>query len=226
LAKRLTDKQKTEITQSFMQGSSVDDLSKIYKCTNLTISRNLKKILGDKKYKDIIDKKNNLEKSLTIKKSIPKDNVEKKAIEEIDIKNSLDKNSFCNVSDEEVLQSNTFFEIPPLEYEIDNTKQKDLSSIPLSQVNLPNVVYMIVDKKIELEVKYLKDYPSWQFLSDDELNRKTIEIHFDMKIAKRLCNKEQKLIKVPNTDVFKIAAPFLISIGITRIVSPEKLIAL
>ncbi len=226
MAKRLTDKQKTEITQSFMQGSSVDDLSKIYKCTNLTISRNLKKILGDKKYKDIIDKKNNLEKSLTIKKSIPKDNVEKKAIEEIDIKNSLDKNSFCNVSDEEVLQSNTFFEIPPLEYEIDNTKQKDLSSIPLSQVNLPNVVYMIVDKKIELEVKYLKDYPSWQFLSDDELNRKTIEIHFDMKIAKRLCNKEQKLIKVPNTDVFKIAAPFLISIGITRIVSPEKLIAL
>ena len=226
MAKRLTDKQKTEITQSFMQGSSVDDLSKIFKCTNLTISRNLKKILGDKKYKDIIDKKNNLEKSLTIKKSIPKDNVEKKAIEEIDIKNSLDKNSFCNVSDEEVFQSNTFFEIPPLEYEIDNTKQKDLSSIPLSQVNLPNVVYMIVDKKIELEVKYLKDYPSWQFLSDDELNRKTIEIHFDMKIAKRLCNKEQKLIKVPNTDVFKIAAPFLISIGITRIVSPEKLIAL
>ena len=35
---------------------------------------------------------------------------------------------------------------------------------------------MIVDKKIELETKYLKDYPEWQFLLKDELNRKTIEI--------------------------------------------------
>ena len=35
---------------------------------------------------------------------------------------------------------------------------------------------MIVDKKIELEIKYLKDYPHWQFLAQDELNRKTIEI--------------------------------------------------
>ena len=45
----------------------------------------------------------------------------------------------------------------------------------------------------------------------DDLNRKTIEIFFDLKIAKRSCNKEQKVIKVPNTDVFRIAAPILIS---------------
>ena len=78
---------------------------------------------------------------------------------------------------------------------------------------------MIVDKKIELEIKYLKDYPDWQFLSQDELNRKTIEIFFDLKNAKRFCNKEQKVIKVPNTDVFKIVAPILLSKGISRIVS-------
>ena len=30
---------------------------------------------------------------------------------------------------------------------------------------------MIVDKKIELEIKYLKDYPNWHFLSKDELKR-------------------------------------------------------
>ena len=35
---------------------------------------------------------------------------------------------------------------------------------------------MIVDKKIELEIKYLKEYPEWQFLSQEELNRKTIKI--------------------------------------------------
>ena len=85
---------------------------------------------------------------------------------------------------------------------------------------------MIVDKKIELETKYLKDYPDWQFLSQDELIRKSIEIHFDLKIAKRFCNREQKVIKVPNTNVFKIVSPLLLSRGISRIVTPDKLIAL
>ena len=225
MAKRLTDKQKKEITQSFIQGKSINELSKIFKCTNLTICRNLKKILGDEKYKEIIEKKNNPEKYLKIKKNLSKENKDKKTIEKIDTKNSLHENNFSNISNEDK-STNAFFEIPPLDIEIDNLSQKDLSSIPISQVNLPNVVYMIVDKKIELEVKYLKDYPSWQFLSDEELNRKTIEIYFDLKHAKKFCNKEQKLIKVPNTDVFKIAAPFLLSRGITRIVSPEKLIAI
>ena len=85
---------------------------------------------------------------------------------------------------------------------------------------------MIVDKKIELQSKYLSDYPDWQFLSKDELNRKTIEIFIDLKNAKRFCNKEQKVIKVPNTEIFKIVAPILVSRGITRIVSEDKLIAL
>ena len=83
-----------------------------------------------------------------------------------------------------------------------------------------------MDNKIELAIKYLKDYPDWQFLSEEELNRKTIEIFLDLKEAKRSCNKEQKVIKVPNTEVFKIVAPLLVSRGISRIVSTDKLISL
>ena len=101
-----------------------------------------------------------------------------------------------------------------------------MSSIPITEVDFPKAVYMIVDKKIELETKYLKEYPEWQFLAEEELNRKTIEIFFDIKLAKRICNKEQKVIKVPNTKVFSIVAPILLSRGISRIVCPDKLIAL
>ena len=96
----------------------------------------------------------------------------------------------------------------------------------ISEIKLPDLVYMIVDKKIELEIKLLKEYPEWSFLPIDDLKRKTISIFFDLKIAKRFCNKEQKVIKVPNTDVFRIVAPILLSRGISRIVSSEKLIAL
>ena len=84
------------------------------------------------------------------------------------------------------------FEIPPLNYEIDNEKQKDLSSTPISEMNFPKTVFMVVDKNIELEIKYLKDFPAWQFLSEEDLNRKTIEIFEDIKIAKTFARKNRK----------------------------------
>ena len=124
------------------------------------------------------------------------------------------------------LALNEFVEVAPLNCEIDNTAQKDLSSIPISDIDFPKIVFMIVDNRIELQTKLLNDYPEWQFLSKEELERNTIEIFYDLKIAKRFCSKEQKVIKVPNTDVFRIVAPLLKSRGITRIVTSDKLIAL
>ena len=226
MAKKLTDKQREEITQSFIEGKTVDDLSKIFKCTNLTICRNLKKILGEKKYKEIINNNNKQEKYSKIEKTRTIDIKEAKLKEEISLENSTNGINVSNLINEKEIISNSFFEIPPLDYDIDIKKRKDLSSTPLSEVKFPDVVYMIVDKKIELEIKYLKDYPSWEFLSDDELNRKTIQIFLDKKNAKIACNKEQKVIKVPNTNVFRIVSPLLQSRGITRIVSDDLLIAL
>ena len=226
MAKRLTDKQKEEITKIFIEGKKVDELSKIFKCTNSTICRNLKKNLGEKKYKEINDKNNNQEKYSKNEEIISRDNEEIKLEEKNSLESSPIDSTVLNLINEDGVISNSFIEIPPLDCEIENTKQKDLSSTPLSQVILPDVVYMIVDKKIELEIKYLKDFPTWEFLSVDELNRKTIQIYLDKKNAKIACNKEQKVIKVPNTNVFKLVAPLLQSRGITRIVSEDQLIAL
>ena len=85
---------------------------------------------------------------------------------------------------------------------------------------------MIVDKKIELKTKLLKEYATWQYLPEDDLNSKTIEIYSDLKNARRDCKKEQKVVKVPNTNVFKIASKILISKGITRIINDQQLILL
>ena len=215
MAKRLSEKQKEEIVKSFILGKTVEELSKVFSCTKLTISRNLKKNLGEKKYKEFVKKNNSF--------SELKDESNKKiSFENKDNLKTVDFNENNNV----YFSDSQFIEIAPLDFEIDNSKQRDLSSVPISEIELPEIVYMIVDKKIELEIKYLKDYPDWQFLSKDDLNRKTIEIFIDIKNAKRSCNKEQKVIKVPNTEVFKIVAPILISRGISRIVSSDKLIAL
>lgn len=223
MAKRLSEIQKENIIKFFIAGKTIDELATQFICSKLTISRNLKKNLGEKKFKEL----NKKSKSIIQVLNNDEENNSFKNKSNFPSKNN-DNNEKTNIEKigEEYFSLTPFIEITPLECVIENGPQKDLSSIPISQFKFPEIVYMIVDKNIELEIKYLKDYPDWQFLSKEDLNRKAIEIHLDIKIARRFCNKEQKAIKVPNTNVFKIVAPLLAAKGITRIVSDKKLIAL
>ena len=225
MAKRLTEQQKEEITNLFISGINVDEISKRFYCTKLTISRHLKNNLGKETYKELLAV-SNLNKSI-------KDNKQKINHSEI-IKNKINKKTKknnLNINNNEEIEGefqrmSEFIEIAPLNYDIENTSQNDFSFVPISDVDFPKTVFMIVDKKIELEIKNLKDYPKWQFLSEEDLKRKAIEIFYDLKVAKSFCNKEQKVIKVPNTSIFEKVAPILLSRGISRIVSSDKLIAL
>ena len=224
MAKRLTEKQKEEIKINFLDNQSVDFLSEKFKCTKTTIIRNLKKSIGEAKYKEILNKSN---ATFDEKDEILLENKNKLIID----KNKTNKPDETSLSlgksnEDKINPFDSFIEITPLDHDFEDFSQKDISSIPLSEIKLPNVVFLIVKKEIELETKYLKDYPEWQFLPQNDLKRKTIEIHFDLKNAKRICNKDQKVIKVPNTDVFRIVAPILISRGISRIVTAENLISI
>ena len=225
MPKRLTTKQKEEIVVSFKSGTDIDALSQKYSCTKSTIIRNLKKNLGELEFKELFNKS----KSQKVKSNknqtndFPEINFDKQDLK-ADFNNQEVLNEKITLSNFEPIDS--FFEIAPVDYEMDNSSRKEISSVPLSEVDFPKVVYMVVDKKIELEIKLLKDFPEWQFLPHEDLNRKTIEIFLDLNLAKKSCNKDQKVLKVPNTDVFKIASPVLIAKGISRIVFAENLIAL
>ncbi len=226
MAKRLSQKEKDEIVNDFRNGKTIDELSKEFNYTKLTIVRNLKRNLGEEKYKELHVKSKLINKSSQkIENLIPLDkdnNSIKHDYHETNVSVKTEDDYF----EKDFVPSASFTEIAPLIYGIDNATQKDLSSIPISEMIFPKTIYMIVDKKIELETKFLKDFPEWQFLSEEELNRKTIEIYDDIKIAKRFCKREQKVIKVPNTEVFRIVAPILLARGITRLVNSDKLIAL
>ena len=222
LAKKLSEEQKEEIKNNFLDSQSIENLSKKFSCTKSTIIRNLKKSLGEIKYKEILNKLNSTsnlsEKKYTV-------NYKQKSIDNNE-KNDRENSSIVRSLEDKINPFESFIEITPLDHDFENVSRKDISSIPLSKINLPNTVFIIVKKEIELETKYLKDYPEWQFLPQNDLIRKTIEIHFDLKIAKRMCNKDQKVIKVPNTDVFRIVAPILLSRGISRIVTADNLISI
>jgi len=214
LAKRISEKQKQEIVNEFVKKKSLEEISENFQFTKLTIVRNLKKILGQKKYDELLELSNpsDLSHSST--------NIKHQKFPSPTNQQSFDvPNIESHLEDE-------FLEIAPLNLEIDNLPQKDFSSISIEDVELPKIVYMVVDKQIELETKLLREYSQWSFLSEEDLSRNTIEIFNDMKSAKRSSKKDQKVIKVPNSNVFKITSSILKARGISRIVSSELLIAL
>ena len=215
MAKRISENEKKEIINDFIKSKTLEELSEKFKFTKVTITRHLKKSLGEDRFIEL----NKLSKKATKYENN----------QDLDYTKTLGKNLDI-VSEEFISQNefadNTFLEIAPLNLEIDNASQVDLSSVSIKEVVLPKVVYMIVDKQVELKTKLLKEYVEWNFLSEDDLNRKTIEIFYDLKTAKRSSKKDQRVIKVPNSDVFSITAQILKARGISRIVSSEVLIAL
>jgi hypothetical protein len=212
--KKVSEIEKKRIIESFINGISIDELSKKYNLTKMTISRYLKKGIDTNIFESLENNNNTVNKI----KSNAKDNLKNEySINTIEDKQKDSESQFLNSS---------FIEIAPLNLDIENEPQKEVASVSILDVEFPKTVYMIVDSKTELQTKILRDYPDWQFLSKEDLSRKIIEVFFDIKIAKRNCSKEQKVIKVPNTDVFRIVAPILVSRGISRIICPETLISL
>ena len=219
MAKRLSNIQKEEIIKRFSNGEDILDLSEEYGYTKLTVTRNLKKALGQELFNKLILKTQSLNKS-----KIKSEEPEKISSDNFDFISKEKSGQFT--VEESLFNDSTFVEIPPFEGEFNDESRKEVSSIPLDEIDLPKVVYMIVDKKTELDIKLLKDYPEWQFLPKKFLECKTIEIYSDLKIAKRDCKKDQKVIKVPNTNVFRIASKIMRSRGISRIINENQLISI
>ena len=111
------------------------------------------------------------------------------------------------------------------DYDKDVEKQKSDFKI-LNHKSLPEIVYMLVDKKVELDVKSISDFPEWSFLPENELKRNALILFSNQRTAKRSCSKNQRVIKIPNTSVFEVSKYYLILKGITRLILEQSIIAL
>ena len=212
VSKKVTDLQKKEILESFKDGLSLKDLSLKYKFSVQTISRQLKNLIGEVEFKKIkLSKlnKNDFNESISL---VKKENQSSK----------FTKEKFENNIENEF----RFVEIAPLTEGVNLETQKDISSKPLSEISLPKNLYLLVDNNTELEPRLLKDYSEWHFLPEEDLRRYTIEIFQEKKKAQYKCQKNQKLIKVPNPDVFLKASAILKSKGISRIVFEDSLLTI
>ena len=216
MPKKLSELQKQEISKSFIEGSEIKKISEIYSFSSQTIIKQLKKILGEQTYQEykLINskKRSNIKEQFKSKKVSRKEKIEKENVE--NQKYSKDNNQ------------DTFIELIPLNEHIELEKRKELSSIPITEFDLPEIVYMLVDKKIELDPKILKEYTEWTFMPEKDLSRLTLEIFSNQKKAKICCSKNQKIIKIPNSKVISTVSRFLKAKGITRIIYEDSLLSL
>ena len=217
LPRKVSEITKEKIKESFLQGSNIKEISLIYNFSIPTITRQLKNLLGDQQFNKIKQSisKNQIDKKKKSKSSSNFHNGQtiKTIKEEVD----------SNYNDYEI---NKFVEIKPITEKVEFEIQKEISSQPLENIKFPKVVYLLIEKEIELKPKLLNDYPEWSFLPTEDLSRYTLEIFSEQKEAKMKCNKNQKLLKVPNPNVFFLASKYLKSKGISRMIFGDLLIAI
>ena len=106
------------------------------------------------------------------------------------------------------------------------TDRREVICKPLSSSVLPNSVYMLVDKSVELDIRSLKDFTELGLLDETEQERQAIYLFSNQRSAKRSCSRSQRVIKIPHTSIFKLSKSYLISKGITRLILEDSIIGL
>tara|TARA_Y100001968_G_scaffold205629_1_gene188836 strand:+ start:63 stop:815 length:753 start_codon:yes stop_codon:yes gene_type:complete len=247
ISSRLTKIQKTEILYAYKAGVTTNSLAEKYSCTTNTIIRTVKTLVSDGEYKllkdkrskinnkkvkiidkdDLIDNKKDLNMELD-------DNIDRPKVKKIVSSSYHDQNGFNDEAPSENNNQdidNNFELIEPLLSSFDFDHDKDKSDFEILNYeslpeSLPESVYMIVDKKVELDLKLISDLPDWSFLPVNELKRNAILLFANQRSAKRNCSRNQRVIKIPNTSIFKLSQSYLISKGITRLIIEDSMIAL
>ena len=202
MPRTLSEIKKKEMVAAFKRGVNLDELSILYKLKVITIKKHLKNSLGEIEFKKTI----NLKQIKEVNVQYLDGNEEEKRIK--------------------VQNNENFFEIPPLNETYDFGVRKDFASKPLKDFELPENIFLIVNKSIELEIFSMRDFPEYSFLSENDQNRKIIKLFSDKKSANSFCNKNQKIIKVPNGNIFFLAASFLKEKGISRIIYDDNLLSI
>ncbi len=224
LPKKVSASQEKDFLRLFRNGKDIKEIAEIYKFSTTTITLKLKSQLDNGEFKEI--RLNNLSKS--IKDSQKKNKNKYKVYKKNTPKDTFfHPNQEINKLSEEIIHDNdNFFEIVPINGEYDFDKRREFSTEPLVNIKFPETLYMFVDKSIELAPKMLKDYPQWSFMPEEDLKRMTLEIFDNQKYAKKICPKNQKLIKVPNPNVFTLVAKSLKNKGISRIIFNDLLLSI
>ena len=240
---RLTDSQKQELLARYRQGESSTALADAFGCSANTVSRTVRSLLSAEEYSDL--KASRARGSAVKPEPVSSEPVESDAVaaqatdEPVDDSASAlaldDADDFGadepdDFSEEEpsgaFAGGEEFHEVAVLPLDLPQVNTQQLHCLPFEAGVLPDSVYMLVDKTVELDPRPLSEFPELGVAGPDELDHQALCLFTSPRTAKRQCGRSQRVIKVPDTQVFAITTRYLVARGITRLLVEGSLYAL
>ena len=245
--RRLNDSEKQDLVGRYKAGESTAALAAFYGCSPNTVSRTVKALLPAEAYEalkasrqkggvavaapllaskttaDLSDQSTATEAVVQNGDSVQDDDGSSLALDDAD---DFGEDPEDEIADDDSVFVETFTELAPLTDIGDLSDRQRIEAQAFSADVLPESVYMLVDKVVELDARPLKEFPELGPLDDAELERKGLCLFVSPRAAKRQCNRNQRVIKVPDSGVFARTSPYLLARGISRLVMEGQLIAL
>jgi hypothetical protein len=246
---RLNDSHKQEIVERYRAGETSSQIAAAYGCSTNTVSRTVRSLLSPEEYAELkiqrSAKSSGLEGSgpaIETTEDSPTESAQT-SLEDVATDLSigkeeeesggsdgngddfggadLDGNEIFNTGDD-----NVFHEIAVLPVDLPQVTTQQVICRPFASELLPDSVYMLVDKTVELDPRPLSEFPELGLSDPSEQQRQALCLYASPRAAKRQCGRSQRVIKVPDTQVFEQTSSYLLARGITHLVVEGSLFAL
>ena len=238
---RLNDSHKQEIVERYRAGDTSAQIAAAYGCSTNTVSRTVRSLLSPEEYAELKAQRSaknsglassvpEIETAEVSRPENPQTSLEDSGIEEVQSSKEegedfgsadLNDNETFNTDDE-----NVFHEIAVLPVDLPQVTTQQVICRPFASELLPDSVYMLVDKTVELDPRPLSEFPELGLSDPSEQQRQALCLFASPRAAKRQCGRNQRVIKVPHTQVFEQTTSYLLARGITHLVVEGSLFAL
>lgn len=88
---------------------------------------------------------------------------------------------------------------------------------PLANASMPKTCYLVVDRSSELISRPLREFNDLGDIPATEISSKTLPVFDNHRVARRFANRNQRVMKVPDSQVLQKTGPHLQAKGITRV---------
>ena len=101
-----------------------------------------------------------------------------------------------------------------------------LQVIPLTEAQLPNPCYLVVDRLAELITRPLREFGELGQIPETEVQSRTLPVFDNHRVARRFSRRNQRVVKVPNGSVLRKTSSYLQEKGITHLLVDGQIYSL
>ena len=102
----------------------------------------------------------------------------------------------------------------------------ELQVIPLTEANLPNPCYLVVDRLAELITRPLREFGELGQIPETEVQSRTLPVFDNHRVARRFSRRNQRVVKVPDGTVLRKTSAYLQEKGITHLLVDGQIYSL